>query len=237
MPFSVYNYLNPTELAQYIHTMAAVSNQALAASFISDAERVIDAFAGPSPPYYTDLTGTTAATMAPLQTDLTATLFGDRRPAYWARGGVYIHVVSSSEASIIGERRLVVNSAGTNTITLASGFATSVPSGTQFDYRQESVFPRIWDRTTLSDPRLPDMLLKPAVAAQVEYGIDAGSEAFGLSETALVTDKDGSVLQRSYGSGFSESRDAARTNGLALWIAPKARVFMRRLLNSTGYIR
>ena len=100
MPFSVYNYLNPTELAQYIHTMAAVSNQALAASFISDAERVIDAFAGPSPPYYTDLMGTTAATMAPLQTDLTATLFGDRRPAYWARGGVYIHVVSSSEAMI-----------------------------------------------------------------------------------------------------------------------------------------
>jgi hypothetical protein len=108
--------------------------------------------------------------------------------------------------------------------------------GTQFHYRQESAFPRRWHTNILGDPDMP-FLLKAAVAAQVEYGIQYGSEAFGLSAPDIVTDEKGGISSRTYGSGYSESVNVDRAAGLAVWIAPRARVLMRRLLNSTGHIR
>jgi hypothetical protein len=236
VPYSTYNYILPSELAAYIHTMASVTNEALAATFISDAERVIDAFAGPGPQFYQRLGGDTAALVASGATTLTSDIFGSRRPDYWAAGGAYIHIVSAADASLNGERRLVVGSANPNTVTLASGFGAALAAGAQFQFQQESAFPRIWDQDTWGNPDMPE-LLKAAVAAQVEYGIIYGSEAFGLGDTNIVADTNGDVTSRSYGSGYSESRDARRRDGMAVWIAPRARVLMRRLLASTGKLR
>lgn len=236
MPFSEYNYVATGELADLIPSMATVTNPTLAAQFISDAEMVIDAFAGPGPYFYPRLSGRFDALLASGSTDVTASIFGRRRPNYWAQGGVYMKVVSSSESTIVGQSRLVVASASPDTVTLASGFLVDAPAETQFTYRQESQFPRRWDVNTLGDPDMRP-LLKRAVAAQVEYGIQFGSEAFGLGDPAVVTDDSGAVTQRSYGTGYSEARDPNRAAGLARWIAPRARVLMRQLLSSTGRIR
>jgi hypothetical protein len=78
--------------------------------------------------------------------------------------------------------------------------------------------------------------LKRAVAYQVEYAINQGSEAFGLSDTAIASDLDGDVQSRSYGSGYSESRSAGAKRGLGTFIAPKARSILRRLMSSTGRV-
>jgi hypothetical protein len=233
VPYSVYNYILPSELAAYIHSMASVTNEAVAATFISDAERVVDAFVGPGRKFYPRLGGETAAEIASGATTLTAEIFGDRRPDYWAAGGAYITLVSAADSSLNGERRLIVASLNPNTVTLVSGFDAVLAAGAQFYFQQESAFPRIWDQDTWGNPDIPE-LLKAAVAAQVEYGIVYGSEAFGLGDTDIAADTSGDITSRSYGSGYSESRDARRKDGMAVWIAPRARVLLRQLLSSTG---
>lgn len=234
--FSEYNYLTPEELPELIPTMSSVTDPVLAARFISDAEKVIDAFAGPGPYFYPRVTGRVETTIASGATTLTSRIFGRRRPNYWASGGVYVKLISGVPDSIVGQRRLVIASASPDMVTLASGFAVDVPSGAQFEYRQESQFPRRWDSNILGDPDLRP-LLKNAVAAQVEYGIFFGSEKYGLGDPAVITDEAGAVSQRSYGTGYSEARDVNRAAGLAVWIAPRARVLMRRLLSNTGRMR
>lgn len=236
MPNSVYNYILPTELAARIHSMASVTDESVAATFISDAERVIDAFIGPGQKFYQRLGGEVLATVASGATSLTASIFGDRRPNYWAAGGAYITIVSAADSALNGERRLIVSSLNPNTVTLASGFSAALAAGAQFHFNQESAFPRVWDQDTWGNPDIPE-LLKEAVAAQVEYGIAYGSEAFGLGDTTISADTAGDITSRTYGSGYSESRDARRRDGLAVWIAPRARVLLRRLLNSTGTLR
>lgn len=236
MSYSDYNYIQPSELAERIHSMASVTDEAIAATFITDAERVVDAFVGPGQKFYQRLGGQTSAEIASGATALTAAIFGSRRPNYWAAGGAYIRLVSAADSSLNGERRLIVASANPDTVTLASGFGATLAAGAEFQFQQESAFPRIWDQDTWGNPDMPE-LLKAAVAAQVEYGIAYGSEAFGLGDDAIVADTAGDITSRSYGSGYSESRDARRKDGLAVWIAPRARVLLRRLLSSTGRLR
>lgn len=235
MPFSDFNYILPSELPTYIRTMASVTNEALAARFISDAERVVDAYVGPAPRFYSDMSGLLGSLVASGATTWPAEVFGMERPDYWARGGVYIRVVSGAgTSSQNGQRRLVVGSTG-GQVTLASGFDAALGAGTEFAYEQESAFPRVWDTDVWAQPRMP-FELKAAVAAQVEYGIQAGSEAFGLGDPDLVTDEDGDITSRTYSSGYSESRDARRRTGIAVFLAPRARVILQRLLSSTGYL-
>ena len=235
MARSEFNYILPSELAAYIHTMSGVTDEALAAKFITDAERVIDAYVGGGPRFYPELTGNPSFTVASGVTTLPSSIFGSRRPNYWAKGGVYIEILNSADASNIGARRLVVASS-VESVTLDTGFDTELTAAAQFVFIQDSQFPRLWDSNILGDPHMPQVL-KLAVAAQVEYGIAYGSEAFGLGDSSIVDDESGNVQSRTYGSGYSESRDTRRTEGLARWIAPRARVLLRALLNSTGAIR
>lgn len=236
--FSRMNYLLTGELAAFIHTMSGVTDTALAARFISDAERIIDAFVGPALRFYPDWTGTTNAVIASGATTWTADIFGTRRPNYWAKGGIYIElleVAGSPGSTLVGEQRLAIASQD-NQVTLATAFSDAVASGSSFLIHQESRFPRAWDSDPFGTPRLPDEL-KVAVAWQVEYGILFGSEEFGLGDSAVATDADGQVQSRTYGSGYSETRIPGEKRGLATWIAPKARAVLRELLNSTGYLR
>lgn len=237
MAYSDFNYIAPTELAALIPTMSSVTNEALAATFISTAEVIIDAFAGPGPRFYPDLTGQVKTAMASGATTLPASIFGDRRPNYWARGGVFVKILDSTSGSLVDQERLVVAS-DNEQVTLVSAFNADggIPAGTQFRFRQVSAFPRIWDTNPLGDPDMP-WLLKRAVAAQVDYGIQAGSEGFGMGDPDLVTDEAGDITSRTYGSGYSEARDARRRDGLAVFVAPQARVYLRQLLNSTGKLR
>lgn len=238
MARSVYNYILPSELPQFIHKMSSVTNEDLAVRFISDAERIIDAYVGPGPKFYPDLTGTLTSGVASGATAFPADIWGRRRPNYWAQGGAYVRIVRAIGAeAAVGQERLVVSSPNeTESVTLASGFDVALPAGAEFEFSQESAFPRFWDQNPFASPTLPQ-LLKAAVAAQVEYGIFFGSEEFGLGDPTIVTDEKGDVISRTYGSGYSESRDARRRDGLSVWIAPKARVLLRKLMSNTGYMR
>lgn len=236
MAYSESNYITPNELPQYIHTMSGVTDEVLAARFISEAERFVDAFVGPAHKFYTELVGELDQQVASGATAWPASLFGDREPNYWAVGGVYVEIIQADAApSLVGQSRLVVSSSG-GQVVLASGFGVAAPAGTRFTYRQRSRFPRAQDRDLRGYPRMPDDL-KAGVAYQVEYGIKFGSESFGLGDDAVSTDPDDGVQSRTYGSGYSESRDTSKRRGMAVWIAPKARTVLRRLLNATGYLR
>ncbi len=236
MAYSQHNYITPDELPEFIHTMSGVTDPVLAAKFIGEAERIVDVYVGPAQKFYTELTGSLDVAVASGATAWGAGMFGNRDPGYWARGGVYIEITEAdAEPSLVGQARLVVASSG-NQVTLASGFGADAGVGTRFIYRQRSRFPRVQDRDVRGYPRMPDDL-KPAVAYQVEYGILFGSEAFGLGSTGVAIDPDDGVQSRTYGSGYSESRNTARRSGLAVWVAPKARMQLRRLLNATGRLR
>ncbi len=236
MAHSDSRYIQPDELPDYIHTMSGVTNPELAAKFISEAERIVDVYVGPAPKFQTELNSRLRTAVASGATTWGAEVFGNREPNYWAVGGVYVEIVrADAEPSLVGQSRLVVASSG-GYVTLASGFDADAAVGTKFIYRQRSRFPRLQDRDARGYPRMPDDL-KPAVAYQVEYGIKYGSESFGLGTDGISTDPDDGVQSRTYGSGYSESRNTARRSGLAVWLAPKARMQLRRLLNATGYLR
>lgn len=237
MPFSRFNYLGTSGLAELIPTMSGVTDHALAAKFITDAERMIDAYVGPMPRFYSDLTGAFDAQLASGALTISGTSFGNRRPNYWARGGHHLiitDVPGAPTSALIGTKRLIVASSS-GTITIAAEYTEAVPSGTSYYTHQESRFPRWCDSDPHGTPQLPDEL-NQAVAWQVEYGIAYGSEAFGLGDDALVTGDDELVTSRTYGSGYSESRRAEARQGLASWVAPKARAILRSLINAAGWL-
>ncbi len=237
MPLSDYNYLATGKLASHVHTISGVTNAAQAAVHISDAEKVIDAYLGGAPRFYTDLTGTTSAGVASGATAFPSDVFGNRRPDYWAKGGVYVEItdVPSGATTLVGQSRQVSASTD-NQVTLVSGFDELVPQGSEFMYHQRSAVPRRWDQDRFGSPRMPD-LLEVATAWQVEFAINDGSEAFGLSDTALASEPTLGVQSRTYGSGYSESRVPGMRQGLAAFVAPKARLLLQRLRSATGYLR
>lgn len=242
MPKSRFNYLSTSGLAALIPTMSGVTDHALAAKFITDAERMIDAYVGPFPKFYSDLTGTFNAQLASGAVTVSGSGFGSDRPNYYAKGGHYLiimNVPGAPTSALIGTKRLIVASVS-GTVTLATGYDEAVPASTEYYTHQESAFPRVIDTDPTGTPQLPDEL-EQAVAYQVEYGIAYGSESYGLGDDAVVTGDDGAVGSRTYGSGYSESRvtgaGPGSRAGLAAWVAPKVRAILRRIMNVTGWLR
>lgn len=233
MAHSDFRYIAPSELPTYILTLSGITNQALAAKHISQAERLIDAYVGPQQRFYSpELTGKVGAAASGVS--LQADVFGQRLRNYWAHGGLYVRVLENPGGpNSVGEQRLVVAS-NSDTVTLVSAFTDTLAVGARFEIRQLSAFPRWVDRAPLDVPRIPEEV-KLATAWQVEYGIRYGSEAYGLSDPSVVTDERGDIQSESYGSGYSVTRDTRRSkDGLGVWVAPKSRAILRRLLNSTG---
>lgn len=234
-PYSEFRYIDVSELATYILTISGITNSGLAAAHVTAAEQVIDAYVGPGWRFYPEVTGNPL--VATSGTSLQADVFGDssREPNYWAHGGLYVEVLSNpSGPGAVGEGRLVVASSG-DTVTLATAFSATLGTDAEFRTYQRSAFPRAWHINAKAAPFLPHEL-KVATAYQVEYGMQAGGEAFGLSTAQLVTDERGGIQSESYGSGYSYSRDSSRVQGLAVYLAPRARVLLRRLINSTGHL-
>jgi len=236
--YSDYNYIRPAELPDILVTMATVTNEEMAARFISDAEHIIDAYVGPAPKFYIDSTGESDALLASGATAWFGNRWGDRHPNYWARGGVYVEIIDNAPAAVIGEERLIVAS-DNGFVTLASGFSVDVPAGALFNFVQRSRFPRWSDRMATDMPDMPPQV-KRATAFQVEYGFLFGSEQFGLSDPSVADGESTEIQSRSYASGYAESRavgSASSKRGLALLIAPRARAELRELLGVTGYLR
>jgi hypothetical protein len=210
--------------------MSGVTDEALSVKFINDAEVLIDAYVGKHVRFIAhDLTGKPSAVVASGSTTLPSTTFGDRRPNYWAKGGVYVHLLNESGA---GQKRQIIAST-TDSVTLLTGFTVALSETTEFMVHQESKFPRFVDQDPFGSPRLPDVL-EQAVAFQVEYGIHFGSEEYGLGDTAVSTNEEADVQSRTYGSGYSETRIPTLNHGMARFIAPKTKAILRDLLKVTG---
>lgn len=235
MAYSDYNYARPSQLPGFIHSMSSVTDEDLAAKFISDAEKLIDAYVGPSPKFYVTFTGDTSAAVASGATAFPSTVWSSRRPNYWAKGGVYVELVDNVPTAHVGERRLVVAST-TDQVTLASGFDVDLSAGATFYFYQQSRFPRWWDQNVLADPRMPDELAR-ITALQVEYAIEFGSEELGLGAPAVVDGEQQAVQSRTYASGYSESRAPNMKQGLGYLLGPRPRAELRRLLSATGKLR
>lgn len=235
--YSDYNYIRPAELPEILVTMSTVTDEDMAARFISDAEHIIDAYVGPAPKFYVDGTGSSVAALSAGDTTWYGDRWGSRYKNYWAAGGVYVTVVDGPDDAT-GQSRLIVAS-DDGFVRLASGFSVDVPAGTLFNFSQRSRFPRWRDRMNVEMPDMP-MELRRAVAFQVEYGFLFGSEAHGLSDQAVADGESTEIQSRSYASGYAESRavgSASSKRGLALLVAPRARAELRNLLGSTGYMR
>ena len=236
--YSEFNYCTPSGLLQYARSMSSITNEALAAGFITDAERVIDAYVGPGPRFAPELTLTLvtgAASGATVLAGLDGLSPGERLN-YYACGGTYVEILDPRGGSIdlVHQKRLVVASSG-QTLTLASGFNAILASGVGLTFRQVSAFPRAWDIDPYGAPRLPEGL-QAAVAAQVEFGVAFGSEGFGLSDPAVQVDE-GDVTSRTYSSGYSEARVPRGLQGTAMFISPRARYLLTRLIHIAGYLR
>jgi hypothetical protein len=224
--YSAFHYLATSELTDYVHTLSSVTDAALAAKFIGDAERMIDAYVGTWERFYWPLGATLASTLASGATSGTLT---DALP-YPARGGLFLTLLSGTPA-----RRLIVSADGASFV-LASGFDVAVgTAAAQLQVEQASVFPRACDVDEYGDPILPEWL-KVAVAWQVEYALHAGGESFGLGAPAMTTNR-GGLQSRSYAGGYAETYNPADQTGMALLVAPKVRALLRRHLKATGTLR
>lgn len=225
---SEYQYLTTTEYASYDLSVSGVTNTALAEKHISYAEKLIDAYCGAWPKFYHESTGQVDDVSDTL---VTASLFDNRHTNYWAAGGLYLFVFDGGG---VGEERLITASNASGQVTLASAIS-GLDTTSEFVLRQYSVFPRYKDVDAGDIPFIPRQV-KQAVAAQVAFGTQKGSEGAGMWHSEPVLNDRGDLVSESWGSGYSYSRDARRVEGMGQYIAPQAAVHLRGFIWRVGKI-
>jgi hypothetical protein len=225
---SEYKYLTADEYALYDLGVSGITNAALAEKHISYAEKLIDAYCGAWPRFYVETTGIPTSVSG---TTIASSVFGTYFPDYWAAGGLYLHIYDGPAA---GEERLIVSSASDGEIVLASGIA-GMTTASAFILRQYSVFPRYKDVDFAETPFVPRQV-KMAVACQVAYGVQVGSEGAGMWYSDPVSNARADLTSESYGSGYSYSRDARRVQGPSQFIAPQAALHLRGFVWRIGKI-
>ncbi len=224
---SEYQYLTTAEYASYDLSVSGVTNDALAEKHISYAEKLVDAYCGAWPQFYTEDTGTPTAVSGAM---VTANLFSNNyNPNYYAAGGLYLYVYEGTGA---GEERLITASTTAGAVTLLTAIS-GMNAASKFILRQHSVFPRYKDIDGADVPFIPRQV-KQAVAAQVAYGTQKGSEGAGMWHSDPVSNERADLVSESYGSGYSYSRDARRVQGPAQFIAPQAQMHLRGFIWRVG---
>lgn len=225
---SEYQYLTASGYADYDLSVSGVTNDALAEKHISYAEKLIDAYCGAWPRFYYEQTGEVDAVSGEV---VTSSLFGAYNTNYWATGGLYLHVYDGGGA---GESRLITASNSSEQVTLASGI-TGLDTDSLFILRQRSVFPRSVDIDAANVPFIPEPV-KMAVAAQVAFGTQKGSEGAGMWHSDPVLNERADLVSETYGSGYGYSRDARRVSGMGQFIAPQAALHLRGYVWRVGKI-
>ena len=225
---SEYQYLTSAEYASYDLSVSGVTNEGLADKHISYAEKLVDAYCGAWPRFYQEYTGTVDAVSDEV---VTASVFGSYRTNYWAAGGLYLCVFAGGGA---GEEELIIGSNSSEQVTLRAAIS-GMDSTSEFVLRQYSVFPRFRDVDAANVPLIPRNV-KQAVAAQVAYGTQRGSEGAGMWHSEPVLNDRADLVSESYGSGYGYSRDARRVEGMGQFIAPQAGLHLRGFIWRVGKI-
>jgi hypothetical protein len=225
---SEYQYLTTDEYARYDLSVSGVSNVPLAEQHISYAEKLIDAYCGAWPKFYGEGTGMVDAVSGAL---VTSSTFGAYSTNYWATGGLYLNVFTGGGE---GEERLIIGSTSGQQVTLASAIS-GLDTTSEFILRQYSTFPRYKDVDAANVPFI-HRNIKQAVAAQVAFGTQKGSEGAGMWQAEPVLNDRADLVSESYGSGYGYSRDARRVMGPGQYIAPQASVHLRGFVWRVGRI-
>jgi len=225
---SEYQYLTTAEYASYDLAVSAITNETLADQHISYAEKLVDAYCGAWPQFYSEPTGEVEAVSGAVVTS-TLTFGTSYNPNYWAAGGLYLHVYAGAG---VGEERLITASSTAGTVTLLTAIS-GMDTTSKFILRQHSCFPRYKDIDGADVPFIPKQV-KMAVAAQVAYGTQRGSEGSGMWHSDVVSNDRSSITSESYGSGYSYSRDARMVQGAAQFIAPQAAMHLRGFIWRLG---
>lgn len=225
---SDYQYLTTAEYASYDLSVSGVTNESLAEQHISYAEKVIDAYCGAWPRFYCEQTGEVDDVD---DTTVYSSTFGDYNLNYWAAGGLYLCVYDGGG---VGEERLITAS-DEEEVTLASAISGLV-AGSKFALRQYSVFPRSKDVDGTQVPFIPRQV-KMAVAAQVAFATQKGSEGAGLWHADPVLNDRADITSENFGSGYSYSRDARKVVGPDQFIAPQAVLHLRGFKWRVGKMR
>jgi hypothetical protein len=225
---SDFKYLTTDEYASYDLSVSGVTNVALAEKHISYAEKLIDAYCGAWPKFYHESTGQVDAVSDTL---VTASLFDNRHAGYWAVGGLYLYVFDGGG---VGAERLITASNTAGQVTLATAIS-GLDTTSEFVIRQYSAFPRYCDVDAADIPWIPRQV-KQAVAAQVAFATQKGSEGAGMWHSDPVLNDRGDLVSESWGSGYSYSRDARRVEGMGQFIAPQAAVHLRGFIWRVGVI-
>lgn len=224
---SEYQYLTASEYAQYDLSVSGVTNTTLAEQHISYAEKLVDAYCGAWPQFYSEPTGEASAVSG---ATVTADIFQSQAYGYWAVGGLYLYVY---EGGGVGQERLITGSTtDTGQVTLLSGI-TGLAASSKFILRQHSTFPRYKDVDAANIPFIPRQV-KMAVAAQVSFGTQKGSEGAGMWHSDPVLNERAALTSEAYGSGYTYSRDARMVQGAAQYIAPQAAMHLRGFIWRLG---
>lgn len=230
-PTSRRGYLSPTELEQFANI--TIIDPAEAADRISQAEEIIDSYAGFQQKFLNCNIEGRAVSGGASQ----ITLATVHQNAY------EIDYLLGCEVEIIGgtgsgQRRRVTSSTYAGVLTVADAW-TTVPDSTSF-YRiyQLGKFPRYKDVTYWTENQpyqyfkaIPEAV-KRAVAAQVEYIINMGDEFFSTNQSDKTMERIGDYAYTVGGQGTSPSPGAGANN----LIAPKAKLLLRGIKSRIGQI-
>ena len=216
-------YLTTTEAEEYADIV--INDTPEADDQISQAEEMIDAYIGfqrKHIPIQFEGMATGGTTTKIIDTSDDSHLSYDKDYFNYCE----VEIVAGTN---VGERRQIISSdSADKSVTVSDAFTTAIDSTSVFIIRQLGKFPRVQD--VFSQPvnglsvyykRIPEEV-KRAVAAQLQYIIEKGTEFF-----AGATDKSSeNIADYSY----TVKNDAERL------IAPKARLILKGITNRKGVL-
>lgn len=197
---------------------------------IALAEELIDAYVGFQEKHITQtIHGKVTAYSAVAKTvaDTSSTSNLNQTDDYLNR--CVLEVIDGAGAGQI--KRITGSSKSGQSVTLESAFTTALDTTSVFKIYQLAKFPRNKDvySGTAGDnfaKSIPQEV-QQAVIAQTEFIISQGDAFFGGISSDMESER---ILNYSYTRGQS----SASTSALVKMVAPKARVFLRGIKNSTG---
>ena len=220
-------YLTQSELAEYADI--TISDDTEADDQISQAEELIDSYVGFQTRFIPDVHQGKLTSVANSDKELIDTS-GDtpfnRNDNYFSY--CEIEIIGGTG---VGQRGIIESSSEDNkSVTLKTAFATAPDSTSIYKVYQLGKFPRQTDYfyepdTTTYYKSIPEAV-KRAVAAQVEFAINMGSEFFASDATDKQSESIGNY-------SYSKGNNAIQSAQVKV-IAPKAKALLRGIKNSLG---
>lgn len=229
LPTTRRGYLSRTELAQYADI--TITDTAEADENISQAEEIIDTYAGFSDKFFPYSLDGRATSGTSTTITLDSLELNKYEKDYFK--GCEVEIIGGTGE---GQRRKITTSSYAGVITVDAVF-TTIPDSTSFYHiYQLGKFPRRCDVKywTNNEPyqyfkSIPEAV-KRAVAAQVEFTINMGDNFFSTNSSSKNREKIGDYEYEQGGGGGGSSVGG----GTNLLIAPKAKMFMRGIRDISG---